>query len=50
MLLMMLFCPQLYSYISYHKCDIVLAQDIEACVMYFLHENIKSRLTGYGKN
>ena len=32
--------------ISYHKYDIVLAQEIEACVIYFLHENIKSQLLG----
>ena len=31
MLLVMLFCPQLYP----HKCDIVLTQGIEACVIYF---------------
>ena len=35
---------------SYHKCDIVLAQETKARVIYFLHENIKSRLTGCGKN
>ena len=32
---------------SYHTCDInVLAQEIEACPIQFLHENTKN---GYGK-
>ena len=36
-------------YPTTNACNIVLAQEIETCVMYFLHENIKNRLTGYGK-
>ena len=27
----------------------VLTQQIEACTIHFLHENIKNQLPGYGK-
>ena len=30
-----------YSYTSYHKCGIVLAQEIEACVIYFCMKTLK---------
>ena len=39
----MLLYLQLYPDIN------VLTQQIEACTIHFLHENIKNKLPGYGK-
>ena len=43
-ILTMLLYLQLYPDIN------VLTQEIGACAIHFLHENIKNQLSGYGKN
>ena len=37
-------------YIQLYPDIDVLTQEIEACDIHFLHENIKNKLPGYGKN